>query len=144
MVQERLSFPFPPMVLMSSKLLFSLGMLASNENYCSLKQNFAAKYWRHGCGLGHLLKLWHAEVCVYAGKAWIPDGLSQRTPSGQRCVAGGNIQLKCPWTAMASFRIFHMSGLCTYPNSTTCFLNIWHHAFWPGWASVSLSAQRGM
>jgi len=37
-VQERLSFPFPAMVLMSSKLHFSLGMVASNENDCSLNR----------------------------------------------------------------------------------------------------------
>ena len=117
------------MVLMSSKLLFSFGMLASNESDCSQKKKDEAQNRRHACVLGGLVKIWQAEFCVYADGVWIPGGLGQRTPSGLRPVAGGNPQLKYPWMAMANFRCFHMSGLCTNPNSTTWFLHVWHRAF---------------
>ena len=78
---------------MSSKLLFNLGRLASNDNDCSLNENEAIENQRQAWGLCYLLNSWLAEDCVYADRAWIPGSMCQKTLSGQRPVAGCNIQL---------------------------------------------------
>ena len=76
------------MVLMSSKLPFNLGMLASNENESPLKIEWRspepkACLWFRPSG-----KALASKDCAYADGAWILGGLSQRTPSRHRPVAG--------------------------------------------------------
>ena len=124
-VKYMLSFSFPQMVLMSSKLLLSLGMLASNKNECSLKRDWYRQEQKSRFQFsqsGEALADRGFFICW-----WSLDSRWPWSEDTQTSACGwGNHQLKYPWLEMASF---HMSGLCTNPKATTWFPQVWYLYF---------------